>query len=122
MVTRSDGFYALTSICGDLGALHCVVPTRARQPAHRAASSRQGFRFLLLRLHSHWTGCDRCGRVIRTPPHRAISIVGSNAFCVAAMQVYGVGDGDVSWMADFRCASESEMEGWAAEEQLYPTG
>ena len=26
-MTRTEGFSALTSICGSLGALHCVVPT-----------------------------------------------------------------------------------------------
>ena len=34
VVTRADGFCVLTSICGDLGALPCVVPaTHAGRPA-----------------------------------------------------------------------------------------
>ena len=43
--------------------------------------------------------------------------MGSYDLCVAVMQVYGVGDGDLRQMADFRSAWAVEMELWAAEEQ-----
>ena len=45
VVTRTEGFSALTSICGSLGALHCVVPTfHASWPTvQRLAESAFGF-------------------------------------------------------------------------------
>ena len=43
------------------------------------------------------------------PTYRAVSTKNVNELCVAVMQVYGVGDGDLRRMADFGDASTAEM-------------
>ena len=77
---------------------HCVVP--ARTPAGRTPlATRNGFRFLL--LCGCYAGSGRCGGVLRTSAHRAISMTGVNELCVAVMQVDEVGGGDLREMARF---------------------
>ena len=80
-------------------------------------AARNGFRFLL--LCGCYAGSGRCGGVLRTSAHRAISITLSNDLCVAVMQVDEVGGGDLREMAGFRGAFAAEMEGWAAQERVY---
>jgi len=114
-MTRAEGISAVTSICGDLGALRCILPlpTPAGRPRPPA---RNGFRFLP-RYGQH-SGCEWCGTVPSIPAHAAVSLRHPDELLVAVLQVDEVGGGDLRRMADFRRASRAEMQGWPAVEGL----
>eukprot|EP01043_Picozoa_sp_COSAG02_P033254 COSAG02_NODE_2262_length_9317_cov_21.181927_2_plen_125_part_00 len=84
---------------------------RPRPPA------RNGFRFLL-RYGQHG-GCERCGTLLSTPAHAAVSLRLVVQLLVAVLQVHEVGGGDPREMVDFGGAFAAEIEGWAAEEWVY---
>ena len=116
MVTRAEGISVLNAICGDLGALRCVLPAaRAGRPARPPA--RNGFRFLP-RYGQHG-GCERCGTVPSIPGHGAVSLRLLDELLVAVLQVDEVSGGDPREMADFGGAFAAEIEGWAAEARVY---
>ena len=114
-MNRAEGLSAVTSICGDLGALRCILPlpTPAGRPRPPA---RNGFRFLP-RYGQHG-GCEWCGTVPSIPAHAAVSVRHPDELLVAVLQVDEVGGGDLRWMVDFRHASQVEMQGWPAVDGL----
>ena len=84
---------------------------RPRPPA------RNGFRFLL-RYGQHG-GCERCGTLLSTPAHAAVSLRLVVQLLVAVLQVHEVGGGDPREMADFGGAFAAEIESWVAEKRVY---
>ena len=84
---------------------------RPRPPA------RNGFRFLL-RYGQHG-GCERCGTLLSTPAHAAVSLRLVVQLLVAVLQVHEVGGGDPREMADFGGAFAAEIEDWTAKQCVY---
>ena len=71
-------------------------------------SRANGFRFL--RLRGCWADSDRCGTLLNMPAHGAVGLSLADELLVAVLQVDEVGGGDLREIADFRGASEAEIE------------